>query len=121
MWFQNRCHQGHLRRLSAIGVLTVLVILGLSLASTASALTDEENAAVAKHWQEQQQKHEVLEDAMKKPYKSFDAPLNIFIGERIQLTEQAPSMLRSKRSVIICRNLNRFLLKEQQDNISNTP
>ncbi|ACN13288.1 hypothetical protein HRM2_01660 [Desulforapulum autotrophicum HRM2] len=74
MWFPNRCHQGHLQRFSAIGMFVGIVILGLSFASTVSAMTDEENAAVAKHWQEKQQKYEELEDAMKKPYKSFDGP-----------------------------------------------
>ena len=46
MWFPRRCHQGHFRGVSAIEVLAGIVILGLSFASTASALTDEENAVV---------------------------------------------------------------------------
>lgn len=74
MWFSRSCHQGHFQKFSAIGVLVCLVILGLSLASTASALTEEENAAVAKYWQEKQQKNEALEEAMRKPNKAFDSP-----------------------------------------------
>jgi hypothetical protein len=74
MWFPIVRHQDQHRMFSILGMIAGIVILGLGLASTASALTDEENAAVAKYWQEKQQKYEALEDAMKKPNKSFDSP-----------------------------------------------